>query len=404
MVRLERRVGILFFISLLLLSGILLRAVWLQGVEGSTFASQASSQQEDTITVPGLRGSILDRNGRELVGSELGASIYATPYQIKDAAAGVRGMWPRPSARIPADVLEAITQPGGFSYVQRKVDLVRAGRVERLGLEGIGQHPDTLRTRPQGDLAAQVIGAVSAEGKGLTGIEAAEDEVLRGRDGEQHMVKDALGEPIEIETIRDPKDGRPVQLTIDAAIQDSAERALAQVAETHDPVNASAIVMDAKSSEVLAMANWPPVDLDNLDTAEPRGPAERRHVLQLRTGLDVQGLHRRFGAGDGHGHAGEHLHAGSVDPDLRPVDRGVPSARHGDARRRRHPGPVLERRLGDDRPRDGWREVQQVDQPVRLRPADRDRVPGRRERHRASRTRTTPVRPWATCRSARGWP
>lgn len=169
----------------------------------------------------------------------------------------------------PADVLEAITQPGGFSYVQRKVDLVKAGRVEKLGLEGIGQHPDTLRTRPQGDLAAQVVGAVNAEGEGLTGIEAAEDAVLRGRDGEQHLVKDALGEPIEIETIRDPKDGRPVRLTIDAAIQDSAESALAEVAELHDPVNASAIVMDAKSSEVLAMANWPPVDLDNLETATP---------------------------------------------------------------------------------------------------------------------------------------
>ncbi len=267
MVRLERRVGILFFISLLLLSGLLLRAVWLQGVEGSTFASQASSQQEDTITVPGLRGSILDRNGRELVGSELGASIYATPYQIKDA--------PKESSSVakaldsdPADVLEAITRPGGFSYVERKVDLVKAGRVEKLGLEGVGQHPDTLRTRPQGDLAAQVIGAVSAEGKGLTGIEAAEDDVLRGRDGEEHLVKDALGEAIEMETIRDPRDGKPVQLTIDAAIQDSAERALAKVADTHDPVNASAIVMDAKSSEVLAMANWPPVDLDNLDTAE----------------------------------------------------------------------------------------------------------------------------------------
>ncbi len=268
MVRLERRVGILFFISLLLLSGLLLRAVWIQGVEGSTFASQASSQQEDTITVPGLRGSILDRNGRELVGSELGASIYATPYQIKDA--------PQESADVaaaldadPDGVLEAITAPGGFSYIQRKVDLVKAGRVQKLGLEGIGQHPDTLRTRPQGDLAAQVIGAVSAEGEGLTGIEAAQDGVLRGRDGEQHMVKDALGEPIEMETIRDPRDGEAVELTIDAAVQDSAEQALAKVARAHDPVNASAIVMDAKSSEVLAMANWPPVDLDDLETASP---------------------------------------------------------------------------------------------------------------------------------------
>ncbi len=266
MVRPERRVGVLFFVTLIFLLGILLRAGWLQAVEGPSLAAQATGQQEDTIMIPGLRGSILDRNGRELVGSEVGASIYATPYQIKDAQAESEAV----AEALDTDqqeVLEAITQPGGFSYVQRKVDLVRAGRVEQLGLEGLGQHPDTLRTRPQGDLAAQVIGAVSAEGEGLTGIEAAEEEVLRGVNGEQQMVKDALGEPISMDTIRDPSDGESIQLTLDASIQDRAERALASVAELHDPVNASAIVMDAKSSEILAMANWPPVDLDNLEDA-----------------------------------------------------------------------------------------------------------------------------------------
>lgn len=266
----QRRVGMLFLFTLLLLSGILLRAVWLQGVEGASLASQATGQQEDTIMVPGLRGSILDRNGRELVGSEVGASIYATPYQIKDAQAESEAVAKAIDAD-QSDVLEAITQPGGFSYIQRKVDLVRAGRVEELGLEGIGQHPDTLRTRPQGDLAAQVIGAVSAEGEGLTGIENAQEEVLRGVNGEQRMIKDALGDPIRMDTVRDPRDGEPIQLTIDAAVQDRAERALAAVADEHDPANASAIVMDARNSEILAMANWPPVDLDNLEEASPEG-------------------------------------------------------------------------------------------------------------------------------------
>ena len=87
MVRPERRVGVLFFVTLIFLLGILLRAGWLQAVEGPSLAAQATGQQEDTIMSPGLRGSILDRNGRELVGSEVGASIYATPYQIKDAQA-----------------------------------------------------------------------------------------------------------------------------------------------------------------------------------------------------------------------------------------------------------------------------------------------------------------------------
>lgn len=268
MPRLERRVGILFFFCLILLSGILLRAFWLQGVQGASFASQAANQQQDIIEIPGLRGPILDRNGQQLAGSEPGASIYATPYQIKDPAAESKAVAEALGAD-KNDVLEAITQPGGFSYVAKKVGLAKAQKVEKLGLEGIGQLPDTLRTRPQGDLASQVIGAVNEEGEGLTGLEAAQEDALHGVNGQKRMVKDALGDPIRFDSLGEAKDGEPIQLTIDAAIQAEAERVLGEVGELHDPVNASAIVMDTETSQVLAMANWPPVDLDNLDEADP---------------------------------------------------------------------------------------------------------------------------------------
>ncbi|MCB0862445.1 MAG: penicillin-binding protein 2 [Solirubrobacterales bacterium] len=267
-VRLERRTGILFAVSLLLLLGLFARAFLLQVVQGSSLASQATSQQQDVIEVPGLRGSILDRNGQPLAGSEPGATIYATPYQIKDA--------PKEADNIakaldtdPKEVLDAITQPGGFSYVAHKVDLKKADAVEKLNLEGVGQLPDTLRIRPQGDIASQVIGAVGDDGKGLTGIESAENGVLSGVNGERRMVKDALGDPIRLENVRDAEDGQPVQLTLDATIQEEAEKVLAEIGEQSNPVNASAIVMDARNSDVLAMANWPPVNLDDLGDADP---------------------------------------------------------------------------------------------------------------------------------------
>jgi cell division protein FtsI (penicillin-binding protein 3) len=266
MPRLEKRVGLLFFFCLLLLMGIMVRAFYLQGIQGSSFASQASSQQVDVIEVPGLRGPILDRNGLELAGSEPGASIYATPYQIKDAPKEARQVADALDAD-PDEVLDAITQPGGFSYVAKKVDLAKAGKVDKLGLEGIGQLPDTLRTRPQGDLASQVIGAVNEEGDGLSGLEASGDATLKGVNGERRIVKDALGDPIRLDNLGDASDGKPVQLTLDASIQAEAEKVLAEVAEQHDPVNASAIVMDTRNSQILAMANWPPVDLDHLEDA-----------------------------------------------------------------------------------------------------------------------------------------
>ena len=267
-IRLERRTGILFAVSLLLLLGLFARAFLLQVVQGSSLASQARGQQQDIIEVPGLRGSILDRNGQPLAGSEPGATIYATPYQIKNPPQEARRV-AKALESDPGDVLDAITQPGGFSYVQRKVDLKKAGAVEKLGLEGIGQVPDTLRVRPQGDIASQVIGAVSDEGEGLTGIEAGKNGVLKGVNGERRLVKDALGDPIRLDNVRDAEDGKSVQLTLDATIQAEAEKILAEIGANSNPVNASAIVMDARTSDVLAMANWPPVNLDDLSSAEP---------------------------------------------------------------------------------------------------------------------------------------
>ncbi len=262
----ERRVGLLFAGFLLCFLVIIGRAFWLQGVQGSRLASEAISQQTETVTVPGLRGSLLDRRGNELATSEDAATIYATPYQVENP--------PKAAERLAsildldrADVLESLTAESGFSYVAQKVSLEDAGRIERLDLEGIGQLPDSRRIYPQGEMAGQVVGAVGSENQGLTGLEAGEEETLRGEDGERHIVKDALGEPIRLETVSEADDGDDIQLTLDPLIQQKAEQVLAEVGETYLPKGATAIVMDPESSEVLAMANWPPVDPSDLSSA-----------------------------------------------------------------------------------------------------------------------------------------
>src|SRR4029077_17227143 len=131
-------------------------------------------------------------------------------------------------------------------------------------LEGIGELPDSRRTYPQGEMAGQVVGAVGSENQGLTGLEAGEEAVLGGSDGERRIVKDALGDPIRLETVTEASDGEDIQLTLDPLIQEKAEQVLAEVGETYSPKGATAIVMDPRSSEILAMANWPPVDPNDL--------------------------------------------------------------------------------------------------------------------------------------------
>jgi cell division protein FtsI (penicillin-binding protein 3) len=255
----DRRIGLLFAAFLLCFLLIVCRAFWLQGVQGSSLASEATYQQTEVVTVPGLRGDLLDRRGNKLAASEDAATIYATPYQVENppqAAARLAPILDQPKG----EVLEALTVDSGFSYLAQKVDLGTAAKIEALELEGIGKLPDSRRNYPQGEMAGQVIGAVGSENQGLMGLEEGEEDVLGGDDGERHIVNDALGEPIRLETVDEAEDGEDIQLTLDPVIQRETERVLNGVGETFTPKGATAIVVDPRSSEVLAMANWPPVD------------------------------------------------------------------------------------------------------------------------------------------------
>ncbi len=264
----ERRIGLLFAGFLLCFLIIALRAVWLQGVQGAQLASEAAYQQTEVVEVPGLRGSMLDRFGNPLAVSEDAKTIFATPYQVKnpqqtaEKLAAILGL-------DSADVLRSLTEDSGFSYVDQKVQLPLAARVARLELPGIGELPESRRTYPQGEMAAQVIGAVGSENQGLTGLEQGEEDVLRGTDGERRVVKDALGEPIRLETVTEANDGESIRLTLDPAIQRRTERVLAGVGETYAPQGATAIVMDPRNSQILAMANWPPSDPTDLSSDSP---------------------------------------------------------------------------------------------------------------------------------------
>jgi cell division protein FtsI/penicillin-binding protein 2 len=262
----ERRIGLLFAGFLLCFLVIVGRAFWLQGVQGGALASEATSQQTETVTVPGLRGSLLDRSGNQLAASEDAATIFATPYQVKNPPQAAKKL----ASILELDkdeVLESLTAEGGFSYIAHKVSLEQAGRIKRLELEGIGELPDSRRTYPQGEMAGQVIGVVGSENQGLSGLEEGEESVLSASDGERRIVHDALGDAIRLETVKEADDGEDIQLTLDPQIQEKTERVLAEVGETYAPKGATAIVMDPRSSQILAMANWPPVDPNDLSSA-----------------------------------------------------------------------------------------------------------------------------------------
>jgi cell division protein FtsI (penicillin-binding protein 3) len=266
----ERRIGLLFAVFLLALVVVIGRAAWIQGVKGGQLSADAQSQQSETLTVPAQRGAILDRNGNDLAVSEDAATIFATPYQVKDPEKASRQL-ARVLSLDPDDVLRSLAdRDSGFAYIAHKVDLPTAQRVRELHIAGIGTIPDSRRVYPQGDLASQVVGAVGTDNNGLTGLEAADDDLLGGTDGEREIVRDALGQELERDTVTQARAGESIRLTIDASLQAEVEKVLGELAQTYQPKGATAIVMNPRNAQVLAMANYPSYDPSDPGAATPQ--------------------------------------------------------------------------------------------------------------------------------------
>jgi cell division protein FtsI (penicillin-binding protein 3) len=263
----ERRIGLLFALFLLLLGLAALRATWIGTVKSGSLADRAASQQVEELVVPARRGTIVDRNRVELAVSEDALTVFAHPFLIDDPAKVATRLAPL-LGRTESDLLKVLSdRDAGFVYLRRKMDASRGHRVEQLGIEGIDTVIEPKRTYPQGFLASQVLGFVGTDNKGLSGLEYAREEELGGTDGERRFVKDALGEPVSMVEVKRAEPGEDLRLTIDAAIQERTEAVLSEVGQTYTPHGASAVVLDPRNGQVLALANWPRVDANEPDSA-----------------------------------------------------------------------------------------------------------------------------------------
>ena len=353
----DRRLGLLFAAFVVLLGLIVVRAAWVQGVRGAGLSAEAQSQQVESVVVPGSRGTIRDRSGRELAVSEDAATIYATPYQVKDAEETAHKL-----AKILGldqdDVLRSLAdRNSGFAYIERKASLADAERIRKLDLPGIGMLPDSRRIYPQGELASQVIGTVGIDNQGLTGLEAADDSLLHGTDGERQVVRDGLGDELERNTVEGAQTGADLKLTLDASLQAETEKVLAGIGRR---VHAGRCDGDRHGPAQLGHPR--DGELAELRSGEARrcdpGRAPQHgNRLHLRAGLDLQGVHGRRGARGAAGDAGDDVRPAARDPGRRSDDLRRRGARLRDPLGRPDPRPILERRRDQDRARARRRQV-----------------------------------------------
>jgi cell division protein FtsI (penicillin-binding protein 3) len=259
----ERRIGLLFALFLVLLSAATLRATWLGTVKAGALKKRALTQQVEQLDVPARRGTITDRHGVELAVSEDAVTVFANPFLIKNPAKVAAKL--APILHLPLDGLlrKLGDREKGFVYLRRQMDAGAGERIEKLELEGIGTVVEPRRTYPQGALASQVIGSVGTDGYGLSGLEQSRNDTLQGENGKRRLVKDALGEPVSIVEVERAQAGDDMRLTLDAALQERTEAVLTQIGSTYRPRGATALVMDPRTGELLALANWPRVDANN---------------------------------------------------------------------------------------------------------------------------------------------
>ena len=252
------RLVALFALMTFAFGAISVRLVVLQVSQAQELQDRAFDQRVRTIDLPAQRGQILDRNGARLALSTPADDVYADPQLVDDPWATATRLSPLLGVGVP-DLVHAMTSDGTFVYLARQLGRAASDRIQRLALPGIGLLPTSKRSYPAGSLASQVLGFVGTDGVGLTGLELGYQGVLAGAPGERTNELGLSGQAIVsgVDQERAPVAGATVVTTIDRDLQFQAQAALEQAVEEQGARGGTVIVMDPRTSEVLAMASNP---------------------------------------------------------------------------------------------------------------------------------------------------
>ena len=261
----SKRIIRLVMFLLALMGLVVFRYAWLQLVQGSELAERMRFQVGHDYSVQSPRGAIIDRNGRELAVSTMTKSLFVDPNHVEKPDELARDLAPL-VGKTEEEILNDIAVGGGFSWVKRRLEqseyeAIRALIREKNYAVCLGFRDEAKRYYPNDVLAANVLGFVGTDDKGLDGIEQALDKYIKGEVTEQFIYADTQARPI-LESIfaQHGYQGdrcKTIQLTIDSAIQFIVEQELDRAMAETDALAITCIAMDPKTGEVLAMASRP---------------------------------------------------------------------------------------------------------------------------------------------------
>ncbi len=259
----RQRVSLVVALLVLWMLAIGVRLVYLQVGQHEILSERARRQQQQSAKTNALRGLILDRNGHELARSLDVDSFVAVPtdekFDARETAKKFAAVLGLDESPLRARLEEAQKSKRKFVWLARQVDAEQAARIHELKLGGVRAVKEPKRYYPNGALAAHVLGYVGTDDKGLAGIELYQNAALGGEEGKTVFDKDArhtVFNSFEVEAAP----GQSIVLTIDQNIQYQAERAVAAAMEQTRAKSATALVLDPRTGDILALVNAPTFD------------------------------------------------------------------------------------------------------------------------------------------------
>ena len=267
----QSRIAIIVLLLAALFVLLALRYIWVQTVLHPDLLARVQYQAEDQYTIHLPRGSIYDRNGRELAVSNITKSLYADPVHVQDPDQLAEDLSPLLKMS-KTDILQKISVGGGFVWLKRQMEPDESDAVEKLIKSKsygtcLGFKNESKRYYPNKTLAANILGFVGTDDTGLDGIEQSMDKVIKGQVINTSLFTDTLARPILDSVLNSAKPQentrKNVELTIDSTIQYITEQALDEAMVKYAPAAATAIVMDPKTADILAMASRPSYDPNN---------------------------------------------------------------------------------------------------------------------------------------------
>ncbi|KVW96246.1 peptidoglycan D,D-transpeptidase FtsI family protein [Thiobacillus denitrificans] len=269
-------VGGLLLAGLAVVAG---RAFYLQGLNTNYLQGKGDAVTNRNLTLPAHRGQVSDRNGKLLAISTPVESLWARPDELK-LSNDERAQLARVLGVSPQALEKTLARKtrGEFS-VRRPVTPEQAVRIAAMGVPGLHLRREFRRYYPAGEVAAHVVGFTNVDDLGQEGVERAYQDWLAGREGQRRIQRDRRGNTIrDLAPIQTAQMGGNLALSLDLNIQYLAHRELAAAIATYKAKGGSVVVLDAKTGEILALANQPIFNPNNRRNYSP-GPMRNRAVI-----------------------------------------------------------------------------------------------------------------------------